>query len=500
MRRSLLPLAATLSALTLLAVGATVAPSQSSPVFTVNDTTDAPDLHLDGACASTHLGFCTLRAAIQEAEHAGGGIVQLPPTGTGDYLLTIPPGDEGTPASGTFPLWNLGGDLDITSDIRVDGLGSTPFDVVIDGQGTHRIFDVHNACCLPMPLEHGRGSLWLRNLTLQNGLGDPDPESGHEHGGAIHDHGDLTLSDVAVINSSVTAAGWGGGGMTVAGTGVAQLSNVTVAGNSTGLHGGGIENLGVLRMLGVTIAENTAPAGKGGGIFLGLPPSGTPPTMGPMAATLVAKNTGGDCAITAGRVISSGSNLDGNGTCRFTHASDRTGAPGFDTSGVLGPSFYPLQSTSRAVDRGVLCQNHDIRGVNRAEDGNGDGVARCDAGSYEREATAPLTCKGAKATIYVDANGVIVGGPKGKLPYAGALTGTSGNDVIVGTTGRDRIEARGGNDLLCAGESKDLLFGGGGDDKMTGDAGADKFNGGPGNDTATDFNFKYERDTRSSVP
>ena len=35
---------------------------------------------------------------------------------------------------------------------------------------------------------------------------------------------------------------------------------------------------------------------------------------------------------------------------------------------------------------------------------------------------------------------------------------------------------------------------------MTGDAGADKFNGGPGNDTATDFNFKYERDTRSSVP
>lgn len=496
MRRSFFVLAATLSALTLLAVGPTVASSQSGPIFTVNDTTDAPDVHLDGTCASTHLGFCTLRAAIQEAEHAGGGIVQLPPAaGTGDYSLTIPPGDEGTPAIGSFPLWNLGGDLDITTDIRVDGLGSAPFDVVIDGQGTHRIFDVHDS-----KPTHGRGSLTLTNLTLENGLGDLDPESGHEHGGALHVHGDLRLFDVAVINNSVTATGWGGGGITVAGTGVAQLSNVTVAGNSTRLEGGGIENLGVLRMLGVTIAENTAPAGKGGGIFLGLPSSGTPPTMGPMAATLVAKNTGGDCAITAGTVISSGSNLDGNGTCRFRNASDRTGDPGFDTSGVLGPFFYPLQSTSRAVDRGVLCQNHDIRGVSRAQDGNGDGIALCDAGSYEREATAPLTCNGAKATIYVNANGVIVGGPRGKLPYAGRLIGTSGNDVMVGTTGSDRMEGRGGNDLLCAGESNDLLFGDSGDDKLTGDAGTDKFNGGLGNDTATDFNFKYERDTKSSVP
>jgi hypothetical protein len=49
--------------------------------------------------------------------------------------------------------------------------------------------------------------------------------------------------------------------------------------------------------------------------------------------------------------------------------------------------FYPLLPTSRAIDLDVYCMSDDIRGVPRAQDGNGDGVSRCDAGSYEREAT-----------------------------------------------------------------------------------------------------------------
>jgi hypothetical protein len=39
------------------------------------------------------------------------------------------------------------------------------------------------------------------------------------------------------------------------------------------------------------------------------------------------------------------------------------------------------------VDIGGVCQTVDIRGVTRFQDGNGDGVPDCDAGSYEREAT-----------------------------------------------------------------------------------------------------------------
>jgi len=155
-------------------------------------------------------------------------------------------------AEATGPPSNATGDLDIRTNIRVDGGG---VDVsVIDGMGAHRIFDVHAG-----------GTLWLRSLTLQNGRGDRDGATTHEHGGAIHNHGTLTLDHVAVINSSTTGPTWGGGGITNAGSGVAQLSNVTIARNSTGAQGGGIENLGELHMLNVTIAENSAPAGKGGG-------------------------------------------------------------------------------------------------------------------------------------------------------------------------------------------------------------------------------------------
>src|SRR5207247_692501 len=49
---------------------------------------------------------------------------------------------------------------------------------------------------------------------------------------------------------------------------------------------------------------------------------------------------------------------------------------------------YPLLTTSQAVDTGspLLCPGTDIRGVVRPQDGDGDSIALCDIGSYEREA------------------------------------------------------------------------------------------------------------------
>ncbi len=129
--------------------------------------------------------------------------------------------------------------------------------------------------------------------------------------------------------------------------------------------------------------------------------------------------------------------------------------------------------------------------------------------------TAP-TCNGQAATIYVNAQGVIVGGPKNGQLYGGKLTGTGGADVIVGTGGRDDIDAKAGNDVVCGGggndvleaaAGNDLLFGedgndtlkgGGGNDTMTGGPGADKFVGGAGTDTATDFDSQ-QGDTKTGV-
>ena len=78
---------------------------------------------------------------------------------------------------------------------------------VIDGMNAVRIFDVHQGAFLR-----------LRGVTLQNGKADYDDKSHHSHGGAIHNHGTLSLDRVAVVNSTSSGT-WGGGGLTNAGTG-----------------------------------------------------------------------------------------------------------------------------------------------------------------------------------------------------------------------------------------------------------------------------------------
>ena len=346
-------------------------PARAAPVFTAIDPTDAPDANLNGQCASTHQGLCTLRAAVQEAEHAGGGEVILS-AGYGPYQLTIPGGAEVDPNAAANAPTSATGDLDISTSVTVTGAGA---DVsVIDGDDAVRVFDVH-----------GGGFLRVRGVSIQNGKGDYDSATRHSHGGAIHNHGTLSLSE-SVVADSASAATWGGGGITNAGpipnfpAATARLQNVTVAKNSTDSNGGGIENGGDLRMLNVTVAENTA-LGQGGGIF-------TAGTTGP-TNTIVALNRGGNCATAgAGSVSSGGNNLDGDGTCKFAQTTDLQGDPGFEAGpfGVSGaPVFYALLATSAAVDTGSpqvgFCPATDVRGVLRPQDGNGDGIALCDIGS-----------------------------------------------------------------------------------------------------------------------
>ena len=92
-------------------------------------------------------------------------------------------------------------------------------------------------------------------------------------------------------------------------------------------------------------------------------------------------------------------------------------------------------------------------------------------------------CNGQNATIYVDQNNKIVGGPLSGQTYKGILSGSSGNDVIVGTTGSDNILAFGGNDLVCARAGNDIILGGAENDMIFGEAGNDVILGGDGVDT-----------------
>jgi hypothetical protein len=96
-------------------------------------------------------------------------------------------------------------------------------------------------------------------------------------------------------------------------------------------------------------------------------------------------------------------------------------------------------------------------------------------------AAGPM-CNGQTATIYVNAQGRIVGGSDNGKRYKGELRGTNGADVIVGTDDEDEIDGKGGDDILCGGDDDDELEGGSGNDQLLGEAGKDKLESEGGND------------------
>jgi predicted extracellular nuclease len=145
------------------------------------------------------------------------------------------------------------------------------------------------------------------------------------------------------------------------------------------------------------------------------------------------------------------------------------------------------------------------------------------------------SCGSHTATIYVDDDGIIRGGPQDGHRYRGVLRGTSGDDVIVGTADRDRIFGLRGDDIVCGLSGNDSIFGSSGDDTLNGDAGDDRlygsrgndilnggegrdylfaglgndtltggsnkdyFDGGPGYDIATDYNRAEDRDIKIRI-
>jgi hypothetical protein len=111
-----------------------------------------------------------------------------------------------------------------------------------------------------------------------------------------------------------------------------------------------------------------------------------------------------------------------------------------------------------------------------------DGASLADPTPAGYDWQVRAVCDGLSATIFVDVGGVIRGGPSSGQPYAGVLTGTSGDDVILGTPAGETITALGGNDRVCGAGGTDSLDGGDGNDSLIGAGGADALSGGNGND------------------
>ncbi|MEO5888231.1 MAG: choice-of-anchor Q domain-containing protein [Anaerolineales bacterium] len=414
--------------------------------------------------ADTNDGVCDADCSLREAVSAAaaGDTITVP---AGTYQLTY--GD-----ATAVPL--IYGHLFINKDLTItgSGMGST---IIEQMDPEFRVIDIGNPGG-SAPVVN------LSRLTIKGGhaISPSNSEAlpGHIHGAGIHNHAILTLTNVTITSNDAQPDG-----------------------------GGGIWNAGTATIVNVTIADNSAPTGLGGGI------GGAALTL---TNTIVANNTGGNC--TATMTITGSNNLQFPGT---TCAGAITTA-----DPMLGPltnGVYPLLPGSPAIDTGTNtgCPPTDELGTTRPQG------AACDIGAFEfvPAPNAPM-CNGQTATIYVNDQGIIVGGPNNGQPYAGNLNGMAGVDVIVGTSGRDEVSARGGNDVVCGrgnndklfgGEGRDHLFGGeghdqlfggdgndilageGGNDTLTGGRGADRFRGGSGTDTATDFT-PAQGDTKTGVP
>ncbi|MGH8893644.1 MAG: choice-of-anchor Q domain-containing protein [Actinomycetes bacterium] len=420
-------------------------PADAQVQLTVDSTLDEPDANVgDGLCLSTSSGKCTLRAALQEIDT--GGTVTVP---AGLYVLTIAPGTESDVGQGPHPDK---GDLDISNEVTINGAGADR--TIIDGTGTHRIFDIHGPA----------GNAHINKVTLRNGLADFSGFTQHVHGGIIHNHGTFELFESTLSGGLANTTTWGGGGITNAGT--ATLRNVTIARNTTTNFGGGIENLGTITLLYVTLTENSSPSNQGAGIAAR---SGTA-TVG---NTILANNAGGNCFFTStANLQSAGYNLQDNAACPFLSTGDQVGTPLLSPQNNNAGSIwvYALQAGSPALDKAnpLVCPSTDERGVTRPQEGDGVSPAFCDIGAYELAPPA-VTCDGQTA--------VIVG-------TAGddEIQGTQGPDVIAGLGGNDEIEGRGGADRICGGTGSDELEGDDGNDRLFGQQGNDTLLGGAGND------------------
>ncbi|HAJ34353.1 MAG TPA: hypothetical protein DCL15_01490 [Chloroflexi bacterium] len=237
---------------------------------------------------------CTLREAILAANQdiaiggcsagSGGDTITFATTLTRPLTITLT-------AAGADEDAALTGDLDITGTLTVDGMAAGAAaatavpDIVIDGGGLDRIFDV-------LPGAH----VTLQGLTLRNG------SAAAEMGGGVQNRGELTIRHATIaanqgggvrnsggalaMTDATIADNPGGFGVANANQGVLTLTDSVVRGNQGGVlnqaatatlnqvevsanSGSGVINTGVttsrLTIIASAILSNSV-AGNGGGV------------------------------------------------------------------------------------------------------------------------------------------------------------------------------------------------------------------------------------------
>lgn len=231
-----------LAVLAIVAVAcASDAASAEAATFTVNSTADAA---LDGSVTCAASGAtCTLRAAIQAADAAGGASTITLPAGSYALAIAPPPGAAGSDADDPAT-----GDLDVDHQANVTLVGSGAASTLINAKGLDRAFAVHTGA-----------SLTISDLTVEGG--SPALQSvGSQYGGAIYSDGGLTTKDV---NFTANASS-NGGAIYADSNSRLSVDGGIFTGNGT-QYGGAIEDVSAnpAGIQGAVFTEQTANYGGG---------------------------------------------------------------------------------------------------------------------------------------------------------------------------------------------------------------------------------------------
>ena len=256
-----------------------------TPNCVVNYTVTKEEDTNDGVCSSLD---CSLREAVLNANACPGPhTITLP---AGGYTLTIPGINEDAGETG---------DLDITKDLTIIGIGAPSISGNID-----RSFHIHSTAMVTMDgiwLTNGtaifggglinEGELYLSSFTCNyNSVEIPPGGMGDAMGGCIFNTGELTIlggnflantagyggaiynydsAQITIENSDFTGneADHLGGAIWNGLNADLNIHGTSFRLNESDLHGGGIWNHGDLEGVDLYFEDNQA-AGNGGGVFV----------------------------------------------------------------------------------------------------------------------------------------------------------------------------------------------------------------------------------------
>jgi CSLREA domain-containing protein len=222
---------------------------------------------------TTNDAFCSLREAIQAAntDTAYRGCT----AGSGTDIITLPAGTYTLTITGNNEQNNATGDIDILSNLTIQGATGNPANVIIQGGAgwDDKVIDIN-------PLIDRVLTVTISGVTVQNGH---NTSSADFYGGGIQAFGrnfgvftsigTLTLQN-CVVNNNVYAGSLfneGGGGLLAEQIHL-NVDNCTFSNNSvTAENGGGISIIGFNENISITnstFSGNTAPTYAGGAIFI----------------------------------------------------------------------------------------------------------------------------------------------------------------------------------------------------------------------------------------